>query len=107
MSVGAVSLTKKKIEGTDNDDAAKGEHRSAWTDAHSRKRYNWREPPFTLPSYERPVVFFFHADDGLRAHCVTGVQTCALPISGSISEAKSTRCESRAPASRATSTRRT
>src|SRR5215204_997353 len=27
------------------------------------------------------VVFFFQAEDGIRGHCVTGVQTCALPIS--------------------------
>src|SRR5919205_998456 len=27
------------------------------------------------------VVFFFQAEDGIRYHCVTGVQTCALPIS--------------------------
>src|SRR5438034_1341007 len=26
-------------------------------------------------------VFFFQAADGIRDHCVTGVQTCALPIS--------------------------
>src|SRR5215204_3817914 len=26
-------------------------------------------------------VFFFQAEDGIRHHCVTGVQTCALPIS--------------------------
>src|SRR5215204_1499736 len=26
------------------------------------------------------VTFFFHAEDGIRVHCVTGVQTCALPI---------------------------
>src|SRR5438132_13568341 len=25
--------------------------------------------------------FFFQAEDGIRVHCVTGVQTCALPIS--------------------------
>src|SRR5476649_3005832 len=25
-------------------------------------------------------VFFFQAEDGIRYHCVTGVQTCALPI---------------------------
>src|SRR5438034_9962548 len=29
----------------------------------------------------RVVVFFFQAEDGIRDHCVTGVQTCALPIS--------------------------
>src|SRR5436190_24224735 len=28
--------------------------------------------------------FFFQAEDGIRDHCVTGVQTCALPISPSI-----------------------
>src|SRR5260221_5321137 len=25
-------------------------------------------------------LFFFQAEDGIRYHCVTGVQTCALPI---------------------------
>src|SRR5260221_685650 len=29
----------------------------------------------------RRVFFFFQAEDGIRDHCVTGVQTCALPIS--------------------------
>src|SRR5438132_12601362 len=29
------------------------------------------------------VIFFFQAEDGIRDHCVTGVQTCALPIWGS------------------------
>src|SRR5205823_10777735 len=28
-----------------------------------------------------PVVFFFQAEDGIRDKLVTGVQTCALPIS--------------------------
>src|SRR5260221_10325899 len=28
--------------------------------------------------------FFFQAEDGIRDHCVTGVQTCALPISLSL-----------------------
>src|SRR5437588_11184641 len=27
------------------------------------------------------TFFFFQAEDGIRCHCVTGVQTCALPIS--------------------------
>src|SRR5260221_14382252 len=26
------------------------------------------------------LIFFFQAEDGIRYHCVTGVQTCALPI---------------------------
>src|SRR5438132_12754920 len=28
----------------------------------------------------RRYLFFFQAEDGIRDHCVTGVQTCALPI---------------------------
>src|SRR5947207_15546493 len=32
----------------------------------------------TVCSY---LFFFFQAEDGIRDHCVTGVQTCALPIS--------------------------
>src|SRR5437588_10660553 len=28
--------------------------------------------------------FFFQAEDGIRDHCVTGVQTCALPIFGDV-----------------------
>ena len=28
----------------------------------------------------RVFFFFFQAEDGIRDHCVTGVQTCALPI---------------------------
>src|SRR5437773_4922189 len=27
-----------------------------------------------------PVIFFFQAEDGIRARDVTGVQTCAIPI---------------------------
>src|SRR5437588_3481784 len=33
-------------------------------------------------SYCFVFFFFFQAEDGIRDHCVTGVQTCALPISG-------------------------
>src|SRR6266478_7981801 len=33
--------------------------------------------------------FFFQAEDGIRDLTVTGVQTCALPISGSEDEAAS------------------
>src|SRR5947207_15896834 len=35
--------------------------------------------------------FFFQAEDGIRDHCVTGVQTCALPISGAGSFGRRTR----------------
>ena len=31
---------------------------------------------------EYDVYFFFQAEDGIRDWSVTGVQTCALPISG-------------------------
>src|SRR5256885_9273199 len=32
------------------------------------------------------LFFFFQAEDGIRDYKVTGVQTCALPISSSLSE---------------------
>src|SRR5260221_13434875 len=32
--------------------------------------------------------FFFQAEDGIRDHCVTGVQTCALPISWNVNSAR-------------------
>src|SRR5215211_8975265 len=31
-------------------------------------------------SFDLVDGFFFQAEDGIRDHCVTGVQTCALPI---------------------------
>src|SRR5215204_4534006 len=37
------------------------------------------------------LIFFFQAEDGIRHHCVTGVQTCALPISPSSSSSSSRR----------------
>src|SRR5436190_1268899 len=33
---------------------------------------------------DHAAFFFFQAEDGIRVHCVTGVQTCALPISYSV-----------------------
>src|SRR5436190_8004908 len=36
---------------------------------------------FTHLSSHLLYFFFFQAEDGIRDHCVTGVQTCALPIS--------------------------
>src|SRR5215204_6759746 len=32
--------------------------------------------------------FFFQAEDGIRDHCVTGVQTCALPILRNLAKRK-------------------
>src|SRR6266536_3259210 len=37
--------------------------------------------PFKYPNARRSL-FFFQAEDGIRDPLVTGVQTCALPISG-------------------------
>src|SRR5438034_8571019 len=38
-------------------------------------------PAMWASSLQPPPFFFFQAEDGIRDHCVTGVQTCALPIS--------------------------
>src|SRR6267378_2678260 len=35
----------------------------------------------TVPEIARAFLFFLQAEDGIRARYVTGVQTCALPIS--------------------------
>src|SRR2546430_10404517 len=37
--------------------------------------------PYGSPRYTDRVCFFFQAEDGIRDLTVTGVQTCALPIS--------------------------
>src|SRR5256885_12098446 len=34
------------------------------------------------------IFFFFQAEDGIRDYKVTGVQTCALPISGQLARAR-------------------
>src|SRR5256885_13069790 len=39
-------------------------------------------------------VFFFQAEDGIRDYKVTGVQTCALPISRLVDPATAPRLES-------------
>src|SRR5260221_8399288 len=39
----------------------------------------------------RWLFFFFQAEDGIRDHCVTGVQTCALPISSGCSAVSDSR----------------
>src|SRR5260221_1633453 len=46
---------------------------------------------FIIGLYSRcAFFFFFQAEDGMRYHCVTGVQTCALPISTSRSARRAT-----------------
>src|SRR5438067_6359117 len=37
-----------------------------------------------LSPYSITCFFFFQAEDGIRDRNVTGVQTCALPISGAL-----------------------
>src|SRR5437588_2366741 len=37
-------------------------------------------PGFRISPASYHFSFFFQAEDGIRDHCVTGVQTCALPI---------------------------
>src|SRR5207247_3586058 len=51
-----------------------------------RETRPWRGPSVTCgvadpPSVRIQISFFFQAEDGIRAPLVTGVQTCALPIS--------------------------
>src|SRR6266516_1935475 len=36
---------------------------------------------YLLLLWPSPFIFFFQAEDGIRDRTVTGVQTCALPIS--------------------------
>src|SRR2546430_7914213 len=40
----------------------------------------------------RVLFFFFQAEDGIRDLTVTGVQTCALPISAAASPRPSAKC---------------
>src|SRR5256885_3891473 len=43
--------------------------------------YKYGEPPANTRCVELVCFFFFQAEDGIRDYKVTGVQTCALPIS--------------------------
>src|SRR5688500_20369861 len=43
------------------------------------------------------VIFFFQAEDGIRDYKVTGVQTCALPISSRATATRWTRPRTSAP----------
>src|SRR5256884_1605858 len=44
---------------------------------------NWRKVQWTTRTVLWYLFFFFQAEDGIRDVAVTGVQTCALPISPS------------------------
>src|SRR5215204_6665768 len=43
----------------------------------SMKQASWLS---VLSVFLKRFCFFFQAEDGIRDHCVTEVQTCALPI---------------------------
>src|SRR5258708_11384211 len=47
-----------------------------------RPRTVWRSSSGWSRSTARSASLFFQAEDGIRDDLVTGVQTCALPISG-------------------------
>src|SRR5260221_416302 len=53
-------------------------HRLPLCEAHNPTRLNIRDS--CAVSELLVFFFFFQAEDGIRDHCVTGVQTCALPI---------------------------
>src|SRR5437660_11419575 len=56
-------------------------------------------PHVRLAMFPR-LLFFFHAEDGIRDGHVTGVQTCALPISATATCASPERCLSSSPVTR-------
>src|SRR5687767_7470438 len=58
-----------------NTDAGKGEVRVRLLGADGKPL------PSVVEATSSPIRFFFQAEDGIRAKLVTGVQTCALPIS--------------------------
>src|SRR5215216_6969622 len=58
------------------------------------KMYNFHLSHFPLSPVSQnsnsfPLFFFFQAEDGIRYDLVTGVQTCALPISTPVTMARS------------------
>src|SRR2546430_7770678 len=48
---------------------------------------------FVVMRVESDIFFFFQAEDGIRDLTVTGVQTCALPISGGGRARRQGRCQ--------------
>src|SRR6266705_1862584 len=70
VTVGGLFVTTVILPGSDVDTAP----RSSFAIA-----FSVYFPAVTLSHVA--VFFFFHAEDGIRDRTVTGVQTCALPIS--------------------------
>src|SRR6266511_1061211 len=72
------------------------ECRFRWSPDHQKKKSRWQANSARCPRSPSPSrsvcrswaserFFFFQAEDGIRAFHVTGVQTCALPISWRVS----------------------
>src|SRR5438132_9011263 len=51
-----------------------------WQGSIRRMKSLFPEPGWAIEVSSSRSSFFFQAEDGIRDHCVTGVQTCALPI---------------------------
>src|SRR5207237_7924538 len=47
----------------------------------SKTYHDYSKSHWESDSYDPQWIFFFQAEDGIRDSSVTGVQTCALPIS--------------------------
>src|SRR2546429_426350 len=62
---------------------AEGHYRLCPTSSSILCQLRLLEVPHALPTAPSLFFFFFQAEDGIRDVAVTGVQTCALPISGS------------------------
>src|SRR6266700_7584012 len=52
-----------------------------WYGANASTPPNNHTPVSSCSESAASLIFFFQAEDGIRAFHVTGVQTCALPIS--------------------------
>src|SRR5476649_1167901 len=79
---GGVTWAKKLMSGFDPIDIEVG----SFVDDDTRVHLLATNEFLVSGTYEGRVFFgtpffYFQAEDGIRDHCVTGVQTCALPIS--------------------------
>src|SRR2546430_12026445 len=52
-----------------------------WWDSQGSPAHRWECRTYVVRLCTQWCVFFFQAEDGIRDLTVTGVQTCALPIS--------------------------
>src|SRR2546430_6532397 len=57
------------------------ERHSSYDESIGGRSATWNALTLTHSPISYPLLFFFQAEDGIRDLTVTGVQTCALPIS--------------------------